>query len=57
MYLGKGTEKEYEGKDVTGKLVLVDMIKEMNGGDQLSCVSGTFKRRKSCDRSPDRRIW
>lgn len=25
MYLGKGTEKDYEGKDVTGKLVLVDI--------------------------------
>ena len=25
MYLGKGTEKEYEGKDVTGKLVLVEI--------------------------------
>lgn len=25
VYLGKGTEKEYEGKDVTGKLVLVDI--------------------------------
>lgn len=24
MYLGKGTEADYEGKDVTGKLVLVD---------------------------------
>ena len=25
MYLGKGTEADYEGKDVTGKLVLVDI--------------------------------
>lgn len=25
IYLGKGTEKDYEGKDVTGKLVLVDI--------------------------------
>lgn len=25
MYLGKGTEKDYEGKDVSGKLVLVDI--------------------------------
>ena len=25
MYLGKGTEANYEGKDVTGKLVLVDI--------------------------------
>lgn len=25
MYVGKGTEKEYEGKDVTGKLVLAEI--------------------------------
>lgn len=25
MYLGKGTAADYEGKDVTGKLVLVDI--------------------------------
>lgn len=25
MYLGKGTEKDYAGKDVTGKLVLVEI--------------------------------
>ena len=66
MYLGKGTEADYEGKDVTGKLVLVDINQRdewwINYPVYQAHLKGAAVMEKSMRRhsthriSPDRRM-
>ena len=45
VYAGKGTEADYEGLDVTGKLVLVE-INQRNGGSTTPCIRRTSRARR-----------
>lgn len=56
VYAGRGTLQDYEGMDVTGKLVLVDINQRDEWWIQLSGLSGAFKRRGSCHCCTDGRL-
>ena len=51
VYLGKGTAADYEGINVKGKLVMVEINQ-----DQLPCLSGLSARRCCPDRSSGKRL-
>lgn len=55
MYLGKGTETDYHGKDVRDKLVLVEINQRESGGSIIG-IPGTSERSRSPDRSAERRL-
>ena len=57
MYLGKGTEADYEGKDVTGKLVLVDINQRDEWWINYPVYQAQFKRCGGSDRCAVWRLW
>ena len=57
MYLGKGTAADYEGKDVTGKLVLVDINQRDEWWINYPVYQAHLKGAAALIAVQERRLW